>query len=121
MQIGFWSVSQMAYHDHKLSGLFHALGDPTRIAVVELLSRREATISELAAPHDMALSSFLKHVAILEQSGLITTVKKGRVRTAALVPAMLGDAEKWFRDRRGLWEGRLDRLDAFLKHKEPHT
>jgi DNA-binding transcriptional ArsR family regulator len=121
MRVGFWSVSQMAYHDRKFSSLFHALGDPTRLAVVELLSRKEATISELAAPHGMALPSFLKHVAILEQSGLITTTKKGRVRTAALAPAMLGDAEKWFRDRRGLWEGRLDRLDALLTHKEPHT
>jgi DNA-binding transcriptional ArsR family regulator len=111
----------MAYHDHKLTDLFHALGDPTRLAVVEILSRKEATISELAAPHGMALPSFLKHVAILEHSGLITTVKKGRVRTAALAPGKLGEAEKWFRDRRGLWAGRMDRLDGLLKHKETHT
>jgi DNA-binding transcriptional ArsR family regulator len=111
----------MAYHDSRLSDIFHALGDPTRLAVVELLSRKEASISELAAPHDMALPSFLKHVAILEQSGLITTIKNGRVRTAALAPEKFGDAEKWFRDRRGLWEGRLDRLDALLQHKEPDT
>ena len=111
----------MAYHGTRLSDIFHALGDPTRLAVVELLSRKEASISELAAPHDMALSSFLKHVAILEQSGLITTVKNGRVRTAALAPDRLGDAEKWFRDRRGLWEGRMDSLDALIKHKEPLT
>ncbi len=111
----------MAYHDPNLTALFHALGDPTRLAVVEALSRSEASISELAAPHDMALPSFLKHIAILEQSGLVLTTKKGRVRTATLVPGKLGKAEKWFRDRRAVWGGRMDRLDGYLKQKGQST
>lgn len=111
----------MAYHDPKLIALFHALGDPTRLAVVEALSRNDASISELAAPHDMALPSFMKHIAVLEQSGLVLTTKKGRVRTAALAPGELGEAEKWFRDRRAVWSGRMDRLDDLLKQMGQST
>ena len=94
---------------------FQALGDPTRLAVIERLLDGPASVSALAEPHPMALPAFTKHLAVLERAGLITSVKRGRVRTCAIEPAALGAVERWFRDRRALWEGRLDRLADHLE------
>ena len=67
-------------------------------------------------PFDMALPSFIQHLRVLEEGGLIKSKKKGRVRTCEIQPKKLSKAERWFEDQRALWEGRLDRLDAYLSN-----
>jgi DNA-binding transcriptional ArsR family regulator len=94
--------------------LFHALGDPTRRALVDRLSRGPASVSELAGPVDMTLSAVLQHLAVLESSGLVRSEKTGRVRTCRLDPAVLRTAEDWITERRATWERRLDRLADYL-------
>lgn len=104
-----------------VGNIFKALSDPTRLRVLEVLGHRPATVSELAAPFPMALPSFVQHLTVLEQSGLVTSEKKGRVRTYRLVPARLKLAENWLAKQRSLWECRLDQMDAYLlelKEKE---
>ena len=106
-----------------LDGLFQALADPTRRAVLARLSRGPASISELAAPFDMALPSFMKHIGVLERSGLIRTSKLGRTRTCELVPARLSEAEQWIAAQRAMWEARADRMVAFVEklHQQETT
>lgn len=96
--------------DNQISVRFQALGDPTRLAVVERLLKGPASVSELAEPHPMALPAFTKHLGVLERAGLITSEKRGRVRTCSIDPATLGTIDRWFLDRRSLWEARLDRF-----------
>jgi DNA-binding transcriptional ArsR family regulator len=97
-----------------LDSVFHALADPTRRAVIQRLGQGSATVSELAEPFDMALPSFVKHIAVLEASGLIGSKKIGRVRTCTLKPRKLAAAERWFGEQRALWEGRYNNLDNLL-------
>jgi DNA-binding transcriptional ArsR family regulator len=97
-----------------LDSIFHGLADPTRRAVIARLAAGPAPVSELAAPHDMALPSFLKHLKVLETGGWIRSDKTGRVRTCRLNPDTVKAAEGWLGQQRALWESRLDRLDAFL-------
>ncbi len=98
----------------KVDEVFKALADPTRRGVLEHLGRCPASVSELAAPFDMALPSFVQHLRVLEQSGLVQSEKKGRVRTYRLAPARMKLAEHWITKQRALWERRLDQLDAYL-------
>lgn len=93
----------------RVDSVFHALGDPSRRAMVERLSRGPASVSELAAPFAMSLAAVVQHVKVLEESGLITSQKMGRVRTCQLAPDGLKAAEHWISERCGLWERRLDR------------
>jgi DNA-binding transcriptional ArsR family regulator len=104
----------MASQSFAVDLVFHALADPTRRAVVQRLGKGEATVSELAAPFDMALPSFLKHLGVLEQSHLITSRKSGRVRTCVLQRDSLMAAERWFSEQRALWQNRYDNLDGLL-------
>lgn len=97
-----------------LDSIFHGLSDPTRRAVIVRLAAGPAPVSELAAPHAMALPSFLKHLKVLEEGGWIESDKSGRVRTCRLKPETVKAAEGWLGQQRALWEARLDRLDAFL-------
>lgn len=97
-----------------LDRVFNALADPTRRAVLKRLSEGPAAVTELAAPFDMALPSFSQHLKVLENCGLILSKKEGRVRTVELSPKPLEDAENWMVEQRGIWERRLDQLDAFL-------
>ncbi|MGE4250102.1 MAG: ArsR/SmtB family transcription factor [Parvibaculaceae bacterium] len=97
-----------------IDGVFRALADPTRRRVLERLSTRPGSVSELAAPFKMALPSFVEHLKILERSGLVSSRKAGRVRTYAIVPGRLKLAEDWLGRQRRLWETRLDQLDAYL-------
>ena len=94
--------------------VFRALSDPTRRHVLERLSRSPASVSELAAPFNMALPSFVQHMGILENCGLVHSRKAGRVRTYQIVPKRLKLAEDWIVRQRALWEKRLDQLDAYL-------
>jgi DNA-binding transcriptional ArsR family regulator len=98
-----------------LTHVFRALTDPTRRAVLERLTRGPAAVSELAQPFRMALPSFVQHLGILEECGLVHSEKKGRVRTYTLAPQPLKTAENWLSAQRLEWERRLDSLDDFLE------
>ena len=94
--------------------VFHALGDPTRRAIVEKLSEGPISVSHLARPLEITLAAVVQHLQILEKSGLVHTEKVGRVRTCRIEPKGLSVAEQWIEDRRLLWEKRLDRLGDLL-------
>ncbi len=98
-----------------LDGVFHALADPTRRAVVVRLGVGACSTTELAEPFEMALPSFLQHLGVLERSGLVRSRKQGRVRTWELEPRGMEVAEGWLSARRREWEDRLDRLDDYLR------
>lgn len=101
--------------------VFYALSNSTRRKVLERLSAGPATVSDLAAPFDMKLPSFVQHLSVLERSRLVKSRKRGRVRTYEIVPARLEVAEDWLTARRREWEARLDRFDQYvrqLKEKE---
>jgi DNA-binding transcriptional ArsR family regulator len=108
-------VKQVLHHK-ELDPIFHALADPGRRSMVERLSRGPASVSELAQPLDMTLTAVVQHVHVLESSGLVTTSKRGRVRTCRLHGPALRGAESWIVDRRRQWERRLDRLGEILGH-----
>jgi DNA-binding transcriptional ArsR family regulator len=104
----------MEQYAEQLSGIFQAFADPTRRAVLGRLGKGPASISELAKPFDMALPSFMKHIHLLEGSGLIRTRKLGRVRTCAIEKKPFAVVEGWLSAQRALWEGRTDRLEQFV-------
>ena len=95
--------------------VFDALSNSTRRKVLEQLSAGPATVSELAAPFDMKLPSFVQHLSVLEQSRLVRSKKRGRVRTYEIVPDRFKVAEDWLTARRQEWEDRLDRFDQYVK------
>lgn len=97
-----------------LDRVFRALSNPTRRAVVTRLGEGPASVGELADPFDMALPSFLQHLRVLEDCGVVESTKDGRVRTYRLTPEPLAEAETWMFRCRATWEKRLDQLDAFL-------
>lgn len=99
---------------NKLDLTFQALSDPTRRALVERLATGPASVSELAEPLPMSLPAVMLHLKVLEQSGLVVSEKKGRVRTCRIDPKMLSQAELWVSERRRQWERNLDRLGNFL-------
>jgi DNA-binding transcriptional ArsR family regulator len=94
--------------------VFHALGDPTRRAIVEKLSERPLSVSRLAAPLAITLAAVVQHLQVLEECGLVRTEKVGRVRTCRIESAGLSVAERWIDERRSNWERRLDRLGDLL-------
>jgi DNA-binding transcriptional ArsR family regulator len=95
--------------------VFHALSNPTRRKVLERLSVGPATVSELAAPFDMQLPSFVQHLSVLEQSRLVRSQKRGRVRTYEIAPERFTVVEDWLTARRQSWEARLNRFDQYVK------
>jgi DNA-binding transcriptional ArsR family regulator len=100
--------------DPDLPHIFHALSDPTRLAVVERLSVAPASASELAKPFMMALPSFMQHMGVLEQAAIVTSHKNGRIRTYQLAPGALQLASAWLAEFRNHWERKLDQLDHLL-------
>ena len=108
----------MVQSSTQLDAAFTALSDPTRRGILELLGQRDATISELAATFGMTLTGIGKHVGILEQAGLVTTEKVGRVRRCRLGPRRLDDETTWIAMYRHLLEARLDRLGEFLEKQK---
>jgi DNA-binding transcriptional ArsR family regulator len=98
--------------------VFHALGDPTRRALLEQLSRGPASVSQLAEPLPVSLAAVVQHLQVLEESGVIRTEKTGRVRTCRIEPQGLELAEQWISERRALWARRLDRLGDLLAEEE---
>ena len=95
--------------------VFYALSNSTRRKVLERLSVGPATVNELAAPFDMKLPSFVEHLSVLEQSRLVKSRKRGRVRTYEIAPERFQVAEEWLTARRRLWEARLDEFDRYVK------
>lgn len=104
----------MAKFDSTLDLAFAALADPTRRAILARLARGEATVTELAAPHAMSLPSITGHLRKLEEAGLITSAKAGRVRTCRLAPGAFAPVRHWLEDQRTLWQGRLDQFDDYV-------
>ena len=101
--------------------VFYALSNSTRRKVLEQLSIGPASVSELATSFDMKLPSFVQHLSVLEESRLVKSKKRGRVRTYEIAPKRLEVVEDWLTARRQLWEARLDRFDQYvnqLKEKE---
>ena len=94
--------------------VFHALGDPTRRAILERLSQGPISVSRLAEPFGITLAAVVQHLQVLEESGLVRTEKAGRVRTCRIEPSGLSVADRWIGDRRSMWERRLDRLGDLL-------
>lgn len=87
------------------------MADPTRRAVIEKLASGPATVSELHAPHDIALPTFMRHLKVLEDTGIVRSIKKGRVRTCHIEARPLIEAQGWLAWQRQIWESRLDRLE----------
>jgi DNA-binding transcriptional ArsR family regulator len=109
------------YTRARLDASFAALSDTTRRGVLEQLGRADASITDLAVKFDMTLTGMKKHVGVLEQAGLVTTEKVGRVRTCKLGPRRLDEETAWIERYRQLWASRFDELDDVieeLKHKE---
>jgi DNA-binding transcriptional ArsR family regulator len=98
--------------------VFHALGDPTRRAILERLGEGPLSVSRLAAPLGITLTAVAQHLQVLEESGLVHTEKVGRVRTCRIEMAGFSVLERWIRDRRSIWEGRLDRLGDLLAESD---
>ena len=98
--------------------VFHALGDPTRRAIVEKLSKGPISVSQLAKPLDITLAAVIQHLQILVESGLVHTEKVGRVRTCGIEPAGLSVAQQWIDERRSTWEERFDRLGDLLAESD---
>lgn len=99
----------------QLDSFFAAMSDPTRRAVIERLASGPATVSELHAPHVMALPTFMRHLGVLEKTGIVRSIKKGRVRTCHIEAAPLIEAQGWLAWQRHLWETRMDGLDAYTQ------
>jgi DNA-binding transcriptional ArsR family regulator len=101
--------------------VFNALSNSTRRKVLEQLSTGPATVSELAAPFDMKLPSFVQHLSVLERSRLVKSRKRGRVRTYEIAPERFKVAEDWLTEQRRSWEARFDRFDHYVQQLKERT
>jgi DNA-binding transcriptional ArsR family regulator len=97
---------------------FAALADPTRLEIVTRLSRGVASVSELAEPFDMSLRAVLKHIEVLEDAGIVRTMKAGRVRRCELERRRIELASRWLDRVRTRWERRLDRLEDYVREED---
>jgi DNA-binding transcriptional ArsR family regulator len=102
-----------------LDRTFAALADPTRRAILKRLAAGEATVLELTKPFSMSQPAISKHLKVLERAGLIVRGRRAQWRPAELRAEPLKEVAEWLEDYRRLWEGRLDRLDAFLRETQP--
>jgi DNA-binding transcriptional ArsR family regulator len=104
----------LQYQAQPLDLAFQALSDPGRRAMVERLSRGPASVSELAEPLPMTLSAVVQHLKILEEAGLVSSRKTGRVRTCTLEIAAMTKVESWIAERKRFWNQQYDQLEAYL-------
>lgn len=102
--------------DERLDAMFAALADRTRRDIVTRLSRGEATVKELAAPHSMSLQAVSQHIGVLERSGMVSRGRYRQTRPCRLEPEALEAAVSWIEESRRAWAERMDRLDAHLAH-----
>jgi DNA-binding transcriptional ArsR family regulator len=103
---------------HQIDRLFHALGDPTRRAILDRLTSGPMSVSRLAEPLGVTLTAVAQHLQILAEARLVHTEKLGRVRTCRIETAGFRALEQWIRDHRTAWERKLDRLGAFLAEED---
>jgi DNA-binding transcriptional ArsR family regulator len=103
------------YWSPRLDSSFAALSDATRRGILERLGRGDASITDLAGKFDMTLTGMKKHVTLLEEAGLVTTEKVGRIRTCKLGPRRLEDEAAWIERYRQLWEARFEALDELVE------
>ncbi|EJT05563.1 MULTISPECIES: metalloregulator ArsR/SmtB family transcription factor [unclassified Rhizobium] len=103
-----------------LDRMFHALSDRSRRGMIDRLGRGPASVTELAAPLAVALPTVMKHLQVLEHSGLVLSEKSGRVRTYRLQQDALATVERWVEQRKSRWTTTFDRLDQFLA-EEPES
>jgi DNA-binding transcriptional ArsR family regulator len=108
----------MLKYDDPLDGVFKALADGARRAILEQLTRGEATMSDLAGPLAISLPAVHQHIALLEGAGLVQCEKRGRARWCRLDRPGFKRAARWIADREKLWERRLDALDAHLRNEK---
>ena len=109
------------FYQARFDATFAALSDATRRGVLERLGRSDASVTTLAESFGMTLTGMKKHIGVLEQAGLVTTEKVGRVRTCRLGISRLEQEAEWIERYRQLWDARFDQLDTIveeLKHKE---
>lgn len=99
----------------RLDRAFQALADPVRRGMLARLSRGPASVSQLAEPFTISLPAILQHLKAMEESGLVRSEKRGRVRTVRLEPKTLSVAESWIAERRSEWEAQLDRFENYLQ------
>ena len=102
-------------HADPLSQTFAALADPTRRAILARLAQGDATVTELAKPFDMSLPGVSKHLKVLQTAGLVVQGRDAQWRPCRLDPERLRDVAGWLEQYRQLWEGRLERLDEYLR------
>ena len=107
-------LKRMLNDSPALDRTFQALADPVRRGMLARLSRGPASVSELAQPLPISLPAVMQHLKALEDSGLVRSEKKGRVRTVRLEPDTLETAQSWIADRRREWEAQLDRFETYL-------
>jgi DNA-binding transcriptional ArsR family regulator len=105
------------YPTGRLDASFAALSDATRRGVLERLGRSDASITDLAEAYHMTLTGMRKHVGVLEQAGLVTTEKVGRVRTCRLGPRRLEDETAWIEEQRRVWDARFDELEQVVAQR----
>jgi DNA-binding transcriptional ArsR family regulator len=105
----------------RIENVFHALNDGTRRAIVEMLSRKPHSITRLAGPLGISLTAVGQHLQVLKDAGLVSTEKLGRVRTASVNTEGLDVLAEWVRERRSVWERRLDRLGKVLDEEDKGT
>jgi DNA-binding transcriptional ArsR family regulator len=103
----------------KLDATFGALSDPTRRAIVERLTRGEASVGELAEPFDISLPAISKHLTVLEHAGLVLRIKEGRNTRCRLIEDPMRDALEWIATYGSFWEGQLDSLERLLAKSKP--
>jgi DNA-binding transcriptional ArsR family regulator len=112
------AASQERPAPEQIDRLFHALGDPTRRAILDALVEKPASVSKLAEPLGVTLTAVMQHLEILEAAGLVRTEKLGRVRTCRLEPGGFNPLEIWIGEHRMPWERKLDRLGEFLSEED---
>ena len=106
------------YYSPDVCKVFHALGDPTRLAMLQQISKGEVAAGDLAKPRSISLTAALKHLQILDEAGLTETFKVGRERRCRLKLERLSEIERWVEETRRTWNFRLDQLEAFLLESE---
>lgn len=111
-------LNRMVEQDFELDKVFSALGDPTRLRIVQELGRRDQSVSDLAEPLEMTLAGVSKHIGVLEQAGLVTREKRGRERVCRLRPEGLAAAARWVERYSAFWNDRLDALDQAIREDD---
>jgi DNA-binding transcriptional ArsR family regulator len=108
-------------YKRRLDSTFAALADPTRRAILATLTQGQASVSDLAKPYRMSLPAVMKHLRVLEQAGLVSQEKTGRVRRCRLAGESLRQASDWLARYRVFWETQLDSLDRYLKQQTENS